>query len=802
MQNKKFLCKNYSVLQTCLLTGGLCALLGFLSLLPTLIAYKGGFMYTGDYFYQYIPFLRETRRMLLSGDLSWSWNSFLGDNFIGAYSYYTAGNPFAWLTVLFPENLMFVGAGIMLIFKLAVAGVTSFLYVNMFAGKKASAIASVVYAFSGFTLVNLNFYFFTDIIAVLPLFFYGLELLINKRKSGLIIFPIAVLLNICINFYFFVSTCIIAVVYFVVRVRLWKKKNLPDNLKLLMRVIICGIIGLGLSAIILLPTIIKILSTPKAVSSLGSNISMMYYITHIVERLRAFFMPIESNVYHAFYDSPSYISLGMFLPVFGIVFALVYILRNKRNWISITSLIFSLILFLPFANGLFSLYSNEQYTRWLYILVMLFSVATAKTLDNYADIPRKTIKKVYWFCLAVVGMLSLPVILLYVLQINGVDCTSIKGISIIASWFNNEYFTGASGIALTMVMTSINYCALGIIVYRKKLDFKLTAILLSIVCISNSVIFIGLNSYLNSSNNKYTDKEYYKFADTSEINNDSLLYSYRIDYPDEIENFGMMHNYPSVSYYNSMQNSNSIDFAVESGYIDSADQTKLVMQDKNREVLDALLSVKYYLDYTNEGNIPNGFEYKETKGEVPVYENSNFINMGFTYDRYITEDELDDMDKSEVMLSSLVIDSNSEQKVSECLSKYDLSEKSGFNLSEESKQRNIESSYFFEGSSSGFTSKIVLENENYVFFSVPYDDNWNVTINNKNAEVIKANYGLTAVKCEKGDNEIVFEYSIPGLTAGTIISLVTLLIFIVLVIFLAKKESIVKSDNFEISKSL
>lgn len=791
MQSKKILCsKSYSTLQACLLTGGLCALLGLLSLLPTFIAYKGGFMYTGDYFYQYIPFLRETRRMLLSGDLSWSWNSFLGDNFIGAYSYYTSGNPFAWLTALFPENLMFVGAGIMLIFKLAIAGVTSFLYVNTFAGKKASAIASVVYAFSGFTLVNLNFYFFTDIIAVLPLFFYGLELLINKRKSGLIIFPISVLLNISINFYFFVSTCIIAVVYFIVRVKIWSKKNLPDNLKLLMRVIICGIMGVGLSAIIMLPTIIKILSTPKAISSLGSNVSVMYYITHIAERLRVFFMPVESNVYHAFYDSPSYISLGMFLPVFGVVFAMVYILRNKKSWISITSLIFTLILFLPFANGLFSLYSNEQYTRWLYILVMLFSVATAKILDTYSDIPRKTVKKVYWFCLAVVGMFSLPVILLYVLQTNGIDCTAIKGISIIASWFNNEYFTGTSGIFLTMVMTAINYSALGVIVYHKKFNFKLTAILLSVACISNTAIFIGLNSYLNSSNNEYTDKEYYKFADTSEISNDSLLYLYRVDYPGTIENFGMMHNYPSVSYYNSMQNSNSIDFAVKAGFIDTVDKTKLVMQDENREVLDALLSVKYYLDYTNEGNIPNGFEYKETKGKVPVYENSNFINMGFTYDSYITEDELGDISKPAIMLSSLVIDSNSEQKVSKCISKYDLSLKDEFNISEEAKQRNTESSYFFEGNSSGFTSKIVLENENYVFFSVPYDDNWKVTVNNKNAEIIKVNYGLTAVKCAKGDNEIVFEYSISGLTIGAVISLVTLLVFGVLVIFLIKKKDI------------
>ena len=56
----------------------LSALCAFLSLLPAILPYGGRFVTRGDYLEQQIPFILETRRVLLSGTPYWSWNTFLG----------------------------------------------------------------------------------------------------------------------------------------------------------------------------------------------------------------------------------------------------------------------------------------------------------------------------------------------------------------------------------------------------------------------------------------------------------------------------------------------------------------------------------------------------------------------------------------------------------------------------------------------------------------------------------------------------------------------------------------------------
>lgn len=137
------------------------AIIGVVSFAPIWIHYGGQLMDYGDYFLQYVPFVKELKRMLLSGNLSWSWNSFLGDSFIGAYSYYTVFNPFAWVVMLFPDNLILYGTMFATLLKLSVSMVGALLYFDLFCKKDINAlIGALLYTFSGFTLVNTMFYFF------------------------------------------------------------------------------------------------------------------------------------------------------------------------------------------------------------------------------------------------------------------------------------------------------------------------------------------------------------------------------------------------------------------------------------------------------------------------------------------------------------------------------------------------------------------------------------------------------------------------------------------------------------------
>ena len=62
-------------------------LISLASLLPILIRYGGNLYLVGDYMTQQIPFIKEGRRMILSGTPFWSWNTFLGANYIGTYAF-------------------------------------------------------------------------------------------------------------------------------------------------------------------------------------------------------------------------------------------------------------------------------------------------------------------------------------------------------------------------------------------------------------------------------------------------------------------------------------------------------------------------------------------------------------------------------------------------------------------------------------------------------------------------------------------------------------------------------------------
>lgn len=180
----------------------LTALIGIISFIPILIRNNGLYVAYNDYYNQYVPFIKELRRIILSGNLSWSWNSFLGDSFIRAYSYYTVFNPFAWFLAFFPNNLLLYATLLITIIKLIISMISSLYFFRLFCKKDQYAlIGSIIYTFSGFTIINSDFYFFLDVIAVFPFLMYGLELLIREKKYSLYIFAISI--NACINLYFF-----------------------------------------------------------------------------------------------------------------------------------------------------------------------------------------------------------------------------------------------------------------------------------------------------------------------------------------------------------------------------------------------------------------------------------------------------------------------------------------------------------------------------------------------------------------------------------------------------------------------
>jgi hypothetical protein len=225
--------------------------------------------------------------------------------------------------------------------------------------------------------------------------------------------------------------------------------------------------------------------------------------------------------------------------------------------------------------------------------------------------------------------------------------------------------------------------------------------------------------------------------------------------------------------------------------------------------LRGLLSVKYVLDYAKDDK---NFEDENGATEIPgfsvytagelvenpdkkdfiqndyyIYQNDYFVPYGFTYDYYITQEQMDQLEETQrddMMLKAMLLTPEQIQKYGHLLTdiatdQIDYQDVIG----QEFYYRNCldraaTACSSFQTHQKGFTATTTLSKDNLVFFSVPYDAGWSATVDGKPVTIEKVNAGFMAVEV-KGDgkeHEICFEYTTPGLSAGLLISGVALLL--------------------------
>lgn len=748
------------------------ALIGMIAFAPIWSHYQGQYMDFGDYFIQYVPFIKELKRMIKSGSLAWSWNSGLGDNFVGAYSYYTVFNPFAWLVAVFPDKYILYGTMFATILKLSICMMSAMLYIRNFCKKDIYAlIGALLYTFSGFTLVNTYFYLFLDIIAIFPFVLYGLEKVILEKKRTTYI--VALVINAAVNYYLFVSTVLIVVIYVIFRLELYRISALKKHQKIIFDILVSSFIGTGMAFFSLIPSVNAIMGSGKATENIGSKLLLMYWPQNILERIRTLVAPIESGHYRAFFDASIWSSTGMYLPVFGCVLV-IQRCTTKKDWLKKICIFLTICYFVPILNAAFSLYSSANYTRWLYGPVLLFSLATILVLEEVEN-SGQTISKKIVFCVASLAMTIqiVPAIIYLLYQ---------KGISVVnrfASACETEYFMGMPSIVIILILTFINYILLGYIASAKKNNSCKILICVMLACCMNFFVYNAINYERNNLDHSV---DYFKQKALEEgFENNEPFFEYRVDYPGKIANYSLFKNLSSINYFNSLQNKKTSRFAAAVGIGETPWDISLGIPILGNEYVNALLSVEYYYDYDGQAKIPQGFHCLKNENGVDIYENLNYIPMGFTYDTFCLEQDLEELlpeERAKVMVEALCVNAEDKNKVREYL-KYELDLKNEKEISQIVLERKESSCHYFKGTSKGFEAQINLEKDNIVFFSIPNDLGWEISVNGKPAEVIEVNYGLLGICCNEGVNTISAIYHTPGWKLGVGCSVACLMIWII-----------------------
>ena len=800
-----------------LLAGLIAFVAALLTFLPFMLQNDGRLQVRSDWNEQQIPFNVITGRILRDGSFPWAMTVDLGSSLIGLMSFYTIGTPYALIAFLFPPDFFPWVIGPVFALKYAVAAAGATFWISRYVRRKETALwTGLLYAFSGFSTINIMFNHFHDVISLFPLLLITMDDLLDKGRKGS--FALAVALNALTNYFFFVGEVVFLVLYFLTRAGLPRLQQILGNIRRretltpaktplwrqFFHVLSEGVLGVIMSMWLLLPSLLWTAQNPRAGHGLSGN--WLIDLNRFLGNLKALLLPpdffwSEITAVRGYFTSQS-----LWLPLVGLSLVAVYILCRYRRWPSTLFIICIIMLFVPKLNGLFYAGTVNHYTRWLYMPTLITALMSAKVIDLalerrldtgmaigavsfsfiftgafvyfLAQAPRSLLKNLYPDALPHETMLNRP-----------------------------ELFTIFALIAL------IGLILTGICIYflsqPKERTRRRAFIILCALSLGTAMLLTAGNIHDGRTTypRQYPDSAYHITIETGTVARnwaeakardegkrlpEDAIFPYRFREIDVSANACMYAKLPTVNTFISTVSGSIFEFYSTIG------MSRQVISYNDLPALDPLLSVRYALSYKPVERPGFSLIHDETvpRGHVYIYENQNTLPIGFTYDYYISPKDLAALPKQyersvallqAVLLSDTdnqnkALSSNLIQERLEPLPDYlrDSAKKFPEAAIQTATVAHLrESATDFSQNGRGFSFKIRADRPKIAFVSVAADPGWSVKVNGVPQPIIKS-AGLMAVPVEAGDNMVEFAYTTPGLTLGLVVTLIGILIWLTL----------------------
>ncbi len=743
---------------------------------PYMIMGEGYFTFYGDFNVQQIPFYQQCHKAVREGNIFWSWTTDLGADFIGSYSFYLLGSPFFWLTIPFPNWMVPYLMGPLLILKFACAAFTSYCYIRRFTRTPSAArLGALLYAFSGFSVYNIFFNHFHEAIIVFPLLLLSLEMLITENRR--FVFALAVALCAVTNYFFFFGMVVFTVIYFFVRLFSGAVK---PKLSRFFVLVFEAVLGLALSAFLLVPSILAIIGNERISSILLGWNAIMYGKEHIYGNIiECFFFPPDIPARPVFFPSANvkWSSLGGWLPVFSMVGVFAWFSNRKGSWLKRVIGICIFMAMVPILNSAFYAFNTSYYARWFYMPILMMCLATVSLTEDDSVNWSSAYKWVTGITIAITLVIGFfPQKDSDDKLIFGLYSQSDDGMYLFRYW-------------ITCAIAVISLIILGMLLKTLKTDRQgfykgaVTCVCIISVVYGNFFIACG-RSHSYDVKSVMIDQLIEGSVDLEKSDN------YRVDVYDGVDNTSMYLGLPGINAFHSVVPKSIFDFYDYIGIERSVGSRP----DTKQAALRPLLSVKYLLNrkggesFLDEDDEPRmtGYEYVKTSAGYYIYENNNYVPYGFSYKYYMSYDFCDTYSKSDrtqLMLKAILLDDEQIKKYGNILTNietleeppYDYETGTTLSLTDGAMEYDCEqlketAAISFKRDNTGFSAEVRRDNDDLVFFSVPYDEGWTAYVNGEPAEIEKVNVGFMAVKVGKGTSNIRFEYRTPGLANGLIIT--------------------------------
>ncbi len=591
----------------------------------------------------------ETMRNFLSNPANgldlFSWNMGLGMDVIGQYSYYILGDPFAYLSLLFPEESLEIVYSVLILVRMFFVGFAFIQYAKYHKHSNTNILlGAIIYTFSSFALfAGVRHPYFLNAMILFPFLLLAVDKLLKENKKV----PLAVWVAISAisNYYFFYMHTIMLVIYAIIQyICEYRKEGIKHFFKKLGSGILAYIIGILIASIILLPTIYAFFNSARTGEETICQYSLDYY--------KCLF---SINLCTAYGDNWSYIGVSSII----LLMLPILLMRRKQHKVFFSYLIVAtLFLLIPILGSIMNGFSFPN-NRWSFIYAFILSYIVTLCFDqrySKKEIKAISVTMVLYTIIAIMGILCCktePAFIIYFIQILlaffMLDCI----------WHQNT-FSEKNEIPYDKKQGKLN-------------QYKFTIAIFILSIISICVMAFGL---FTSYDRNYA-KEFIELGSTEEKlatqlgNNKSYTKNiqdilkedtsfYRIaKIPHQVQNLSIYYGYPSTECFLSIGNQYVYNLNLE--LADNQYSTTSCMRGfGDRTKITTLLGTKYYIaDKENEKSIPYGYILKEEQNGVKTFENQYPLSVGVVYTQYMTRknyESLSPLEKEDVLLKTAVVE--------------------------------------------------------------------------------------------------------------------------------------------------
>jgi uncharacterized membrane protein YfhO len=740
----------------------------------------------GDYYFLYkdlggdsynicYPELFSKIEVLKSGNIpNWNFNVGLGEN---KYAFWLEPVALFIAFVFFKNNVIASLIWIQLVYTF-LAGVFIFCF---FKNNKfhciASSIGAVLYAFSGY-MVGCSTWFLTEFsnnAMLFALLLFSLQLFLDNKKQWLftLVFATIGIAYTPLSIYF---SIIIVLIYLTINFqKFYNAKHLVFTIS---KLTLSGFIGLGISAFMLLNNAYQMLQSPRgsgmfpATGALNNNSFRLLNSNEFSTSILRLFSNNLQGIADDFKGASNYFEAPFWycgLLVLLLIPQLFHFL-NKSEKLVYGSVLSSFILMamIPKLRFMLWLFTGDYY-RFSVLIVVLFLLFFAVKSLHFIITTDKIFKKTLFITLTFL-------LLILLIQKQKIVLNSSPNIDFIVFML----------LVYSLLFLFWNF------IKQKKYVFTSLLVLLFIEVISFATPTLMDRKILTKRDEK-NGSGYHDFSKNivSEIKkNDSTFFRIEKDFFSGKANVfsyneANIQGYFGSSSYYSFHNINYIRFlkSIDALYIEGEPGSRFVKG--LREIPEAMqiCGIKYFIS-NRDSLIKDSTKFElinETNG-YKIYQLKNNLPLGFTYSNYISEENFNKLKNKEkhALLNKAVVVDNDFKKELHHLKQY--------NHSDSIEAHNLFKITSFENNT--IKGTINTKKSAVLFFSIPYDEGWTVTIDDNPTSKHKVFFGLIGVKITSGNHIIKLTYKPPYLQYGIIISVFSILIFILWISFSIIKKRI------------